>query len=210
MGSTLHQLFQRAFSVAKEVRTVTDIGAHSVSMSAAAVRLAQQLFGDLSQVRVLFVGAGEMIELAAAHFAGRKPLSMTVANRSAQRGQSLARRFGCEAIGLAALPQRLHEFDVVVSCTASTLPIIGLGAVESALKQRRRKPMFLVDLAVPRDIEPEVARLPTSTSIRWTTCRCWCSPAARSARPRWRRPRPSSMPACAASRTGWTSATTCR
>ncbi len=159
MGSTLHQLFQRAFSVAKEVRTVTDIGSHSVSMSAAAVRLAQQLFGDLSQVRVLFVGAGEMIELAAAHFAGRKPLSMTVANRSAQRGQSLARRFGCEAIGLAALPQRLHEFDVVVSCTASTLPIIGLGAVESALKQRRRKPMFLVDLAVPRDIEPEVARL---------------------------------------------------
>ena len=159
MGSTLHQLFQRAFSVAKEVRTVTDIGAHSVSMSAAAVRLAQQLFGDLGQVRVLFVGAGEMIELAAAHFAGRKPMSMTVANRSAQRGQSLARRFGCEAIGLAVLPQRLHEFDVVVSCTASTLPIIGLGAVESALKQRRRKPMFLVDLAVPRDIEPEVARL---------------------------------------------------
>jgi glutamyl-tRNA reductase len=159
MGCTLHQLFQRAFSVAKEVRTVTDIGAHSVSMSAAAVRLAQQLFGDLGQVRVLFVGAGEMIELTAAHFAGRKPLSMTVANRSAQRGHALAQRFGCESISLATLPQRLHEFDVIVSCTASTLPIIGLGAVESALKQRRRKPMFLVDLAVPRDVEPEVARL---------------------------------------------------
>jgi glutamyl-tRNA reductase len=159
LGTTLHQLFQRAFSVAKEVRTLTDIGSHSVSMSAAAVRLAQQLFGDLRQVRVLFVGAGEMIELAAAHFAGRKPLSMTVANRSAHRGQSLARRFGCEVIDLTALPQRLHEFDVVVSCTASTLPIIGLGALESALRQRRRKPMFLLDLAVPRDIEPEVARL---------------------------------------------------
>ncbi|HRD99355.1 MAG TPA: glutamyl-tRNA reductase [Rubrivivax sp.] len=160
LGTTLHQLFQRAFAVAKEVRTMTDIGAHSVSLSAAAVRLAQQLFGDLGQVRVLLVGAGEMIELAAAHFAGRKPLSMTVANRSAHRGQSLARRFGCECIGLTALPQRLHEFDVLVSCTASTLPIIGLGALESALKQRHRKPMFLVDLAVPRDIEPEAARLP--------------------------------------------------
>ncbi len=159
LGTTLHQLFQRAFSVAKEVRTQTDIGSHSVSMSAAAVRLAQQLFGDLGHVRVLLVGAGEMVELAAAHFAGRKPLSITVANRSAHRGQSLARRLGCEAIGLTALPQRLHEFDVVVSCTASTLPIIGLGALESALKQRRRKPMFLVDLAVPRDIEPEVAGL---------------------------------------------------
>jgi len=159
MGSTLHQLFQRAFAVAKEVRSATDIGAHSVSMSAAAARLAQQLFEDFRQVRVLLVGAGEMIELAAAHFAGRKPLSMTVANRNAERGQALARRFGCEAIGLAQLPQRLHEFDVVVSCTASSLPIIGLGAVESALKQRRRRPMFMVDLAVPRDIEPEVAQL---------------------------------------------------
>ena len=159
LGSTLHQLFQRAFSVAKEVRSATEIGAHSVSMSAAAVRLAQQLFGNLNGVRVLFVGAGEMVELAAAHFAGRKPLSMTVANRGATRGQALARRFGCEAIELAQLPQRLHEFDIVVSGTASTLPIIGLGAVESALKQRRRKPMLLADLAVPRDIEPEVARL---------------------------------------------------
>ncbi len=159
MGSTLHQLFQRAFSVAKEVRSATDIGAHSVSMSAAAVRLAQQLFEDFSQVRVLFVGAGEMVELAAAHFAGRKPLSMTIANRTAERGAALARRIGAETIGLAALPQRLHEFDIVVCGTASTLPIIGLGAVESALKQRRRRPMFMVDLAVPRDIEPEVARL---------------------------------------------------
>jgi len=159
MGSTLHQLFQRAFSVAKEVRSATDIGAHSVSMSAATVRLAQQLFEDFSRVDVLFVGAGEMIELAAAHFAGRKPRSLTVANRGAERGQALARRFGARAINLAELAQRLHQFDVVVSCTASTLPIIGLGAVESALKRRRRRPMFMVDLAVPRDIEPEVTRL---------------------------------------------------
>jgi len=159
LGSTLHQLFQRAFSVAKEVRSATDIGAHSISMSAAAVRLAQQLFEDFSRVNVLLVGAGEMIELAAAHFAGRKPCSMTVANRSAERGQALARRFGAQSIGLAEMSQRLHQFDVIVSCTASTLPLIGLGAVESALKQRRRRPMFMVDLAVPRDVEPEVAQL---------------------------------------------------
>jgi glutamyl-tRNA reductase len=159
LGSTLHQMFQRAFSVAKEVRSTTDIGAHCVSMSAAAVRLAQQLFEDLSQVRVLFVGAGEMMELAAAHFAGRKPLAMTVANRGRERGDALARRFGCQTMSLAALPARLHEFDVVVSCTASSLPIIGLGAVERALKLRRRRPMFMVDLAVPRDIDPEVSRL---------------------------------------------------
>jgi glutamyl-tRNA reductase len=159
LGSTLHQLFQRAFSVAKEVRTTTDIGAHSVSMAAAAVRLAQQLFEDFGQVRVLFVGAGEMIETTATHFAGRKPLSITVANRSAERGQALARRFKAEAIGLTQLPQRLHQFDVIVCCTASKLPIVGLGAMESALKLRRHRPIFVVDLAVPRDVEPEVARL---------------------------------------------------
>jgi glutamyl-tRNA reductase len=159
LGSTLHQLFQRSFAVAKEVRCATDIGAHSVSMAAAVVRLSLQLFEDLSQVRVLLVGAGEMVELTAAHFAGRKPLSITLANRTAERSQALARRCGAQAMPLADLPLRLHEFDVVVSCTASTLPIIGLGAVDRALLARRRRPMFMVDLAVPRDVEPEVARL---------------------------------------------------
>ena len=159
LGSTLHQLFQRGFCVAKEVRSATEIGAHSVSMAAATVRLAGQLFEDLSQVRVLLVGAGEMIELVAAHFASQKPLSMTVANRTAERGEALAARFGARSMRLADLPDHLHEFDVVVSCTASSLPLIGLGAVERALKKRRQSPMFMVDLAVPRDIEPEVARL---------------------------------------------------
>jgi glutamyl-tRNA reductase len=159
LGSTLHQLFQRSFSVAKEVRSATEIGAHSVSMAAATVRLASQLFEDLHKVRLLLVGAGEMIELTAAHFASRQPLSMTVANRTLERGEALAARFGAEAMRLSELPQRLAEFDVVVSCTASSLPIIGLGAVERALKARRQRPMFMVDLAVPRDIEPEVARL---------------------------------------------------
>ncbi len=159
LGTTLHQLFQRSFAVAKEVRTSTDIGAHSVSMAAAAVRLAAQLFEDLRQQRVLFVGAGEMIELVATHFAAREPKAIALANRTLERGESLAARFGGQALRLAELPDRLHEFDIVVSCTASSLPIIGLGAVERALKARRRRPMFMVDLAVPRDIEPEVAQL---------------------------------------------------
>ena len=159
LGTTLHQLFQRSFAVAEEVRTSTEIGAHSISMAAAAVRLAGQLFEDLCQTRVLFVVAGEMIELTATHFAARNPLAMVVANRTLERGEKLANHLGGQAMRLADLPDRLHEFDVVVSCTASTLPIIGLGAVERALKARRRRPIFMVDLAVPRDIEPEVARL---------------------------------------------------
>ncbi|NIC40261.1 glutamyl-tRNA reductase [Aquabacterium sp. A08] len=159
LGTTLHQLFQRSFAVAKQVRSSTDIGAHSISMTAAAVRLAGQLFEDLQDIRVLFVGAGEMIELAATHFAAKNPKAMAIANRTLERGESLAGRFGAEVLRLSDLPDRLHEFDAVVSCTASTLPLIGLGAVERALKKRKHRPMFMVDLAVPRDIEVEVKGL---------------------------------------------------
>ena len=159
LGSTLSQLFQRSFAVAKEVRTSTEIGAHSISMAAAAVRLAGQLFEDLGQVKVLFVGAGEMIDLCATHFAAKNPKSMAIANRTLARGEELACKFGAEVMRLGELPDRLHEFDAVISCTASTLPIIGLGSVERALKRRRRRPMFMVDLAVPRDIEIEVKAL---------------------------------------------------
>ena len=159
LGSTLHQMFQRSFAVAKEVRTSTDIGAHSISMAAASVRLASQLFEELSQVKVLFVGAGEMIELCATHFAARSPRAMAIANRTLERGEKLASQFGAEVMRLSDLPERLHEFDAVISCTASTLPLIGLGAVERALHKRRHRPMFMVDLAVPRDIEPEVKSL---------------------------------------------------
>lgn len=159
LGTTLNQLFQRSFAVAKEVRTSTDIGAHSISMAAAAVRLAGQLFENLSQIKVLFVGAGEMIELCTTHFAAKNPKQIAIANRTLERGEKLATRFGGEVMRLADLPDRLHEFDAVISCTASSLPIIGLGAVERALKKRRHRPMFMVDLAVPRDIEPEVKAL---------------------------------------------------
>jgi glutamyl-tRNA reductase len=159
LGTTLHQLFQRSFSVAKEVRTTTEIGAHSISMAAAAVRLASQLFEDLSRVKILFVGAGEMIELCATHFSAKAPQQLTIANRTQERGERLAQQFKGESMRLADLPQRLHEFDIVISCTASTLPLIGLGAVERALKARKNRPIFMVDLAVPRDIEPEVKSL---------------------------------------------------
>jgi glutamyl-tRNA reductase len=159
LGTTLNQLFQRSFAVAKEVRSNTEIGAHSISMAAASVRLSMQLFEDIGKIRVLFVGAGEMIELCATHFAAKTPKSITIANRTMERGERLASQFGGDVMRLADLPDRLHEFDAVISSTASTLPLIGLGAVERALKKRRQRPMFMVDLAVPRDIEPEVKSL---------------------------------------------------
>jgi glutamyl-tRNA reductase len=159
LGTHLHQLFQRSFAVAKEVRTTTEIGTHSVSMAAAAVRLARRIFEDLRETNVLFVGAGEMIELTATHFAAQHPKSIVIANRTLDRGEKLAQRFNAETIRLADLPDALERFDIVVSCTASTLPIIGLGMVERATRARKRRPIFMVDLAVPRDIEMEVARL---------------------------------------------------
>ena len=160
LGTLLHQLFQRTFAVAKEVRTQTAIGAHSVSMAAASVRLAQRVYGDLSQTNVLFIGAGEMIELCAAHFAATSPKHIMVANRTAERAETLASRFdNAQTMRLADLSDRIADYDIIVSCTASTLPILGLGMIERAIKQRRHRPVVMVDLAVPRDIEPEVSRL---------------------------------------------------
>ncbi|MFZ9642408.1 MAG: glutamyl-tRNA reductase [Candidatus Methylopumilus sp.] len=159
VGTLLHKLFQRTFAVAKEVRTTTDIGASSLSMAAASVRLAQRLFGNLQDKHVLFIGAGEMITLCAEHIATQKPASMTVANRTLDRGEELADLFNGQAILLSELPERLATFDIVITSTASQLPIVGLGMVERAIKARKRRPIFMVDLAVPRDIEPEVAQL---------------------------------------------------
>ncbi len=159
LGTLLHKLFQRTFEVAKEVRTNTDIGANSISMAAAAVKLAQRIFGDVSEQKVLFIGAGEMIELCADHFAAQKPKSMTIANRTIERGSNLAQKINGHAILLNDLPAHFADFDIVVTSTASQLPIIGLGMVETAIKARRHRPIFMVDLAVPRDIEPEVAEL---------------------------------------------------
>lgn len=159
LGILLNTLFQRTFSVAKEVRTRTEIGANSVSMAAAAVRLAERIFPSVKGTRVLFIGAGEMIELCATYFAAQQPKSITVANRTLQRAEALADRFSGKAITLAELPQQLAYHDIVVTSTGSTLPILGKGMVERTLKQRKRQPIFMVDLAVPRDIEAEVAEL---------------------------------------------------
>ena len=159
LGGTLHQMFQRSFTVAKEVRTATAIGSQSVSMAAACVRLASQIFESLAETHVLFVGAGEMIELVATHVAAQRPKSITFANRTVERADKLASRFGARAMRLADMPAELGRFDIVVSCTASSVPIIGLGAVERAVKQRRRRPVFMVDLAVPRDVESEIGKL---------------------------------------------------
>ena len=159
LGTTLHKLFQRTFSVAKEVRSTTAIGANTVSMAAAAVHLSERIFERVSEQRVLFVGAGEMIELCAAHFGGEQPKKMTIANRTPARAKALAERFGADVLRLDQVAESLAAYDIVVSCTGSPLPIVGLGMVERALKARRHRPMVMVDLAVPRDIEPEVAAL---------------------------------------------------
>jgi glutamyl-tRNA reductase len=159
LSGPLDRLFQETFKVAKEVRSQTDIGTTSVSMAAASLKLAQQLFGDIRDVKLLLVGVGEMIELAATHFAAQSPKQIVVANRTLERGHELAQRFNASAITLQQLPERIHEFDAIITSTASTLPIIGKGMIERALKLRKRKPMFIVDLAVPRDVEAEVAEL---------------------------------------------------
>src|SRR5205085_2579308 len=159
LGTLLHKLFQRSFAVAKEVRSTTPLGTASVSMAAAAVRLAARIFPSLKDQNVLFIGAGEMIELCATHFAAQGPARITVANRTLERAEKLAHRFGARAMELKGLPNELHEYDIIVSCTASSLPILGKGLVERALRARRRRPIFMVDLAVPRDIEPEAAEL---------------------------------------------------
>ncbi len=159
MGTLLHKLFQNTFAVAKEVRSTTAIGANTVSMAAAAVHLTERIFERVADQHVLFIGAGEMIELCAAHFAGARPKSMMVANRTEERAQALAQRFGAQTMRIDSIGEMLPRYDVVVSCTAAPLPIVGLGMAERAVKARRHRPMVMVDLAVPRDIEPEIGKL---------------------------------------------------
>lgn len=159
LGTLLGKLFQRTFAVAKEVRSTTAIGANIVSMAAAAVHLSSRIFDTLTGQRILFIGAGEMITLCATHFAAQKPRGITIANRTADRASRLAARFQADTLRLDEISERLPDYDIVVSCTASPLPIIGLGAVERALKIRRHRPMVMVDLAIPRDIEAEVGQL---------------------------------------------------
>jgi glutamyl-tRNA reductase len=158
-GKILNRMFQHTFSVAKQVRTDTSVGTNAVSVAYAAVDLAKRLFNDLSSKVVLLIGAGETIELVARHLLQNGVKQIIVANRSIERAENLAREIRSEAISLGEIPARLYEADIVVASTASTLPILGKGAVESAIKKRKHRPMFMVDLAVPRDIESEVSSL---------------------------------------------------
>ena len=156
LGQLLNRLSQHTFSVAKQVRTDTSIGASAVSVAFAAVRLAKQIFSDLSAHTALLIGAGETIDLVARHLTQNAIKHIIVANRTLARTQTLTKELNAEPIILADMPKRLAEADIVISSTASQLPILGKGAIERSLKLRKHRPMFMVDLAVPRDIEPEV------------------------------------------------------
>ena len=158
-GKILNRLFQQTFQVAKQVRTDTSIGSNPVSIAFAAVDLARHIFARLSDQTVLLIGAGETNELVARHLLANSVQRMIIANRSLSRAQSLAARVAGEAINIADIPERLPQADIVVTSTASRLPLLGKGAIERALRVRRRRPMFLIDLAVPRNIEPEVSEL---------------------------------------------------
>jgi len=159
IGKLLGQLFQHSFKVAKQVRSNTEIGSHPVSVAYAAVRLAEQIFGDLSKQTVLLIGAGETIELAARHLHNVGLHRMIIANRTLERSQHLASEFSAYAIPLSDIPLHLDEADIVISSTASQLPILGKGAIETAIIKRKHRPMFIVDIAVPRDVEPEAGEL---------------------------------------------------
>ncbi len=159
LGKTLSKLFHHTFSAAKKVRTDTAIGSSPVSVAFAAVRLAQRIFDTLKEQTAVLIGAGETIELTARHLHEQGIGEIIIANRTIERAHALAAQFNGFAIALSELPKHLAKADILVSSTASQLPILGKGSVESALKARKHKPMFMVDLAVPRDIEPEVGQL---------------------------------------------------
>ncbi|MEA9391047.1 glutamyl-tRNA reductase [Acerihabitans sp. TG2] len=159
LSGELERLFQKSFSVAKRVRTETEIGSHAVSVAFAACTLARQIFESLAEVTVLLVGAGETIELVARHLREHHVKRLIIANRTRERAQILADQVGAEVIGLVDIDPRLAEVDIIISSTGSSLPIIGKTMVERAMKQRRNQPMLMVDIAVPRDIEPEVGKV---------------------------------------------------
>lgn len=161
LGTWLNSLFQKTFATAKDVRHHTSVGDNTVSMASAAVKMAEQQFGDISDLNVLFIGAGEMIELVATYFAAKQPKRLTIANRTLPRAQNLCQRLNiAEDVSLLAdLPHILADYDVIIASTAAQLPILGKGMVEQAMQQRQHRPVFMLDLAVPRDIEAQVAEI---------------------------------------------------
>ena len=158
-GKFLSQFFQTVFEAAKEIRSKTNIGASNTTIASTIISLTKKIFGDLYQTKIIFVGAGEMTELIAKYFNKHQPEKITIANRSIFRGKKLANKIGAETCLIGEINDQLHEYDIVISATGSQLPVIGLGMIERAIKKRKHKPMLLVDLAVPRDIEFETSKL---------------------------------------------------
>ena len=159
VGKVLDRLFQHAFATGKRIRSRTHIGDHPVSVAYTTVMLAKQIFGDLASKTVILVGAGEMVELCGRHLHDKGLSSLIIANRSIENATELAEKFGGLAVSLTDLPGVLHKADILISSTASLEPVIYAESVKMALKQRRNQPMFLVDIAVPRDIHPDVGKL---------------------------------------------------
>lgn len=159
IGPQLSKLFQHVFSVSKKIRTETNIGANPVTMAFAAIDLAKHIFANLAHTRALLIGAGETIELMLRYLKQNQVKELWVANRTLAKAEQVAEQFGAHAVAFNDINTHLAHADIVISATAAALPILGKGSVESALKQRRHKPILMLDLAVPRDIEPEVAQL---------------------------------------------------
>ncbi|MBT7127288.1 MAG: glutamyl-tRNA reductase, partial [Candidatus Thioglobus sp.] len=159
LDKKLEKLFQHAFSTAKKVRTDTQIGSSPVSIAYCAVKLSEKIFADLSEQTVLLIGAGEMIELCAQHLSQKGVNNIIVANRTLENAQKIASIYGAQSISLKQFSSVIHQADIIISSTAASVPVIGKGLIESALKRRKHKPMFMLDIAIPRDIEPEVGQL---------------------------------------------------
>jgi glutamyl-tRNA reductase len=210
LGLLLNKLFQRTFSVAKEVRTATEIGSSTVSMSAAAVTLAERIFPSISDQAVLFIGAGEMVELVATHFAARKPRRLMVVNRTIERARDLANKFGGECAALTNLPEILPEFDILVTSTASPLPIVGLGWWNAPSRRASTGPCSWWTWRCRATSKPRSANWTTCSSTPSTTWAKWCAPARTAASRPSPRPKPSSPRGSTNSCTGWTRARPCR
>ncbi len=159
LNKLLEKLFQHAFSTAKKVRTDTGIGSSPVSVAYCAVKLSEKIFADLTEQTVMLIGAGEMIELCAQHLNQKGVNNMIVANRTVKNAEKIASLYGARAVSLKQFSDLIHEADIIISSTAASVPIIGKGLIETALKLRKHKPMFMLDIAIPRDIEPEVSQL---------------------------------------------------
>lgn len=158
-GKHLAYLFQKIFETAKEVRTKTKIGASSTTVASSILKVAKSIFGEIKQTNILLVGAGDMAEICTKYFADQNPKQITIANRSIQKGQLLAEKFNCNYMLLGYIYRQISNYDVVVCSTSSQLPIIRSAMIENAIKNRKHKPMLLVDLAIPRDIEVEISKL---------------------------------------------------